>query len=390
MNIGIDINPLLTSPRTGVGEYTFELLNALFVLDKKNQYFLFSNSFSKNPDDEMWDQKNVHFIHTRVPNKIFHLFMQLTRRPYIDELIVKQYEKKNKVKIGHLDIFFSPNIGFSSLSQKCKKILTVHDLSFELFPDCFSLKMRLWHKLLRPKKQCTKAEIIFVPSENTKRDIVDIYNISPEKIHVLHLGQSEVFALPKEYSSDHLRLIKEKYHLPEKYILFLGTLEPRKNIENVIEAFSLFQQEFPIPAGEYTLVIAGTNGWKYKRIQKSIQKTKQVKHIGYVFEEDKPILYTSAALFVYPSFYEGFGLPVLEAMGSGVPVITSNRSSLPEITSGAAYLVDPHSVEEIKTGMERILFSEGVSHNFVQKGLVQAQKFDWNQTAQKFLDLLNE
>lgn len=388
MNIGIDINPLLTSPRTGVGEYTFELLNAVFALDKKNQYFLFSNSFSKQPDVEMWDQKNVHFIHTRVPNKIFHFLMRMTHRPHIDELIVKQYEKKNKIKIGHLDIFFSPNIGFSSLSKKCKKILTVHDLSFELFPDCFSLKMRLWHKLLRPKKQCELANMILVPSENSKRDITDIYNISPEKIHVLPLGQSEAFAPLKEYSSEHLRLIKEKYHLPEKYIFFLGTLEPRKNIEGVIEAFSLFQQEFPEQTGQYTLVIAGTNGWKYKRIQKSIQKTKQVEHIGYVLEEDKPILYTSSALFVYPSFYEGFGLPVLEAMGSGVPVITSNRSSLPEITSGAAYLVDPHSVEEIKTGMERILFFEGVRHNLVQKGLLQAQKFDWTQTAQKFLDIV--
>ncbi len=385
MNIGIDINPLLTSPRTGVGEYTFELLNALFTLDKKNQYFLFSNSFSKKHDDQIWSQKNVHCIHTRVPNKIFHLVMQLTKRPYIDELLVKQYEKKNKIKIGHLDVFFSPNIGFSSLSKKCKKILTVHDVSFELFPKCFSFKMRLWHKILDPKKQCEQAQNIFVPSENTKQDLMLLYNISPEKISVSPLGLSSCFASVDVFDPEHLRLVKDKYHLPSKYIFFLGTVEPRKNILFLLQAFALFQKQFPVQASEYTLVIAGNNGWKYKPIQKSIAATPQVQYIGYVEERDKPLLYHGASMFVYPSLYEGFGLPVLEAMASGVPVITSNRSSLPEITSGAAYLIDPRNIQTLVTAFVRLSDSESLRHAHVSKGLNEAQKFSWQKSAEQFL-----
>lgn len=390
MNIGIDINSLLSSSRTGVAEYTFELLHALFTLDKKNQYFLFSNSFRTNIDDEMWSQKNVHFIHTRVPNKLFHLFLQITGKPTLDTLLVKKYEKKNKVTIGHLDAFFSPNIGFTSLSKKCKKILTVHDLSFELFPQCFSLKMRLWHRLLRPKKQCERAEIILVPSENTKNDLRDIYLIDEKKIHVLPLGLSNIFSsfenFDENYRQKQFTLLKEKYNLPEKFVFFLGTLEPRKNIEAALQAFEIFQKT---KEGEgMHLVIAGASGWKNAKLRKILQKNPSVHSIGYILSEEKPFLYRMSQLFVYPSLYEGFGLPVLEAMASGVPVITSNRSSLPEITRGAAYLVDPRNVQEIVLGMQRLIATESLRKTYIEKGQEQSKHFSWEDSAQKFLNLV--
>lgn len=390
MNIGIDINSLLSSSRTGVAEYTFELLNALFSIDKKNQYYLFSNSFRKNIDDEMWNQKNVHFIHTRVPNKLFHLFLQLTGKPTLDTLLVKKYEKKNTVKIGHLDVFFSPNIGFTSLSKRCKRVLTVHDLSFEIFPHCFSLKMRLWHKILRPQKQCERANSILVPSHNTKNDLVDMYSIDTNKIHVLPLGLSNIFSsfetLDENYKEKHSTLLKEKYNLPNKFIFFLGTLEPRKNIETVVEAFEIFQKT---KEGEGVhLVIAGAAGWKNAKLQKMIQKNSLIHSIGYILAEEKPFLYRASKLFLYPSLYEGFGLPVLEAMASGVPVITSNRSSLPEITNGAAYLIDPRNVQELVTGMQRLLGADALRKTYIQKGLEQSKHFSWEDSARKFLDLV--
>lgn len=362
LNIGIDITPLTTGSRTGVGEYTYELLNALFHIDTENQYFLFYNSFKDvSTHVPEWNQKNVHMVNTFWPNKIFHFFVQLFRWPKIDMLITK----KTGVK---LDYFFSPNIGFQSVSKNTKHILTVHDLSFEIFPECFSLKMRLWHWFLSPRRQCQHADRIFTPSENTKRDIMTLYGISPDKIRVLTPGISSQFTSGQNNFSK------------EKYILFLGTIEPRKNIEGLIDAFEIFQKDFP----EYSLLIAGASGWKNKHILKRIEKSKNVQYIGYVAPEDKPSLYRAASVFVYPSLYEGFGFPVLEAFASGTPVITSSRSSLPEIAGDAAYYVNPYNSFEIAEGIRQILTQEALSKFFIQKGFYKMQKFNWHTTAEQF------
>lgn len=382
MNIGIDISPLASSFRSGVGEYTYELLKALFAIDKKNQYFLFLNAWNKKQTHEFFPpQKNVHLIRTYYPNKIFHAITKIFHRPFLDTLIVKEYEKKHHVKIGHLNVFFSPNIGFVSLSSHCKNIFTIHDLSFELFPQCFSLKMRLWHAFLRPKNQCENSDLILVPSQSTKRDIEEQYGISPEKIKVLPLGVSSVF----EFSRAEVHQVRHKYGLPEKFILFLGTLEPRKNIEGIIEAYRLFGS-----SRGYELIIAGGKGWKYKKILKKIEDTPGVRYIGYVDPKEKPALFRAASVFVFPSFYEGFGLPVLEAFQSGVPVITSDRSSLPELTDGAAALVNPHLFEEIQVALERILSDEPLKKNMIQTGKERAKDFVWEKSAREFLDILQK
>ncbi len=378
LRLGIDISPITSSVRTGVGEYTYGLLNALFNIDTQNQYFLFYNAFLDVTDSvPQWNAKNIHFVKTRWPNKIFHTSIQLLGIPKIDRLI----EKKNNMK---LDYFFSPNIGFQALSKQTKHILTVHDLSFEIFPECFSPKMRLWHSFLSPKKQCQNANKILTPSQNTKRDLEYLYGIDPQKIQVLTPGLENTFWNQK-IDADHEKKLKEKYLLPEKYILFFGTLEPRKNIEAVLGGFELFQKKC---GAEYKLVIAGAPGWKNTKILSLIEKNKNVQYIGYVQPEDKSLLYLGASLFVYPSLYEGFGFPVLEAMASGVPVITSNRSSLPEIAENAAYFVNPYNTSEIALGMEKILCDLNVSQYFIQKGKEQVQKFHWKKTAEQFLSLL--
>ena len=364
LKIGIDISPLTVSSRTGVGEYTYELLNALFNIDSENQYFLFYNSF-KNVSHILpkWEQKNVQIVRSVWPNKVFHFLLRVFHFPKLYILI----EKKTGIK---LDYFFSPNIGFHALSKNTKHILTLHDVSFEIFPECFSLKMRLWHAFLSPYKQCKSADIIFTPSENTKRDIVDLYKISEERIKVLSPGLSSLFSS-----------VQKKYTLSQKYILFLGTIEPRKNIEGLLRAFELFGKDFP----EYQLLIAGAKGWKNKHILEAIEKTSNVQYIGYVPSEDKAALYTGASVFVYPSLYEGFGFPVLEAFAAGTPVITSSRSSLPEIAGDAAYFINPYNTFEIVEGLKRIVTDPDLSHLLVQKGFLQIQKFSWQKTAEQFL-----
>jgi len=374
MNIGIDIRPLMCPNRTGVGQYTFELLDALFFTDKENQYYLFYNSYkdlaSIVPN---WSQKNVHIIKTGWPNKIFSFALALGIIK-LDNIIIKN--KKNSVP--HLHYFFSPNLGFTSVSKKTKQILTVHDLSFKFFPDCFSWKRRIRHVLIRPKKQSQKADIILTPSKNTKKDIVTGFCIDENKIKVIYPGVN----ITK--TTDNNKQIIKKYNLPPKFILYLGTLEPRKNILGVVEAY---KKSLLIEKG-YSLVIAGKIGWNYAKIISAINSTPGVKYIEYVHESDKTTIYTLSSLFVFPSLYEGFGLPVLEAMSKGVPVITSNRSSLPEVTGRAAYLVNPMNITEISLGMAHILSHHTIRKSLIEKGKNRAQIYSWQNAAKTFLSLL--
>ncbi len=374
MNIGIDIRPLMSPNRTGVGQYTFELLNALFFTDKENQYYLFYNSY-KDIDKNIpkWDQPNTHIIRTSWPNKIFSIALALGILK-LDKIIIKN---KN-YPVSNLQYFFSPNLSFTSVSKNTKHILTVHDLSFEFFRECFSWKQRVRHKLIRPKRQSQQASMILAPSNNTKKDLIDHFGIIENKIKVIYPGVNNVQSL------DITKQVIKKYNLPPKYILYLGTIEPRKNILGIIEAY---KKSLLIEKG-YSLVIAGKRGWNDKSIIEAIQNTPGVKYIKYVDETDKGSIYELSTLFIFPSLYEGFGLPVLEAMSKGVPVLTSCRSSLPEVTADAAYLVNPMNISDISLGMTRIISHDTMRKSLIEKGKDRTAVYSWQKAAKTFLSLL--
>ncbi len=371
LNIAVDVRPLMDPIRTGVGEYTFEFLDALFKMDKENKYYLFYNSssdVSKNIPD--WKQDNVEIVSFKYPNKLFNFILQFFKLPKVDKMIGKK-----------IDYFFSPNLGFISLSKNVKQILTIHDLSFEYFADCFCLKRKLWHKIISPKKQCRSAKMILTPSKNTKNDIVESYKIDKNKINVLYPGLSSLFLKDNEEEKD---LIKQKYNLPDKFIFFLGTIEPRKNVAGLIKAF----EKSGLKNQNYELVIAGSDGWKNKEIKEMIENTPNVRYIGYVEAVDKPKIYSLAEIFAYPSLYEGFGFPVLEAMSAGTPVLTSNRSSLTEVVDDCAYLVNPNNITEIAQGLLELAQNKELASYFIEKGRQRAEEFRWQKTAENFLNLL--
>lgn len=384
MNIGIDIRPLMSPTRSGVGEYTHELIDALLKIDTKNQYFLFYNSH-KNTSQHIpvWNQPNVHYVHKKWPNKLFNIATKFFGIPRIDNIIKKNTKDQ---LFGGLDYFFSPNFGFSALTKKTKHILTVHDLSFEFFPKFFSFKQKLWHWAVNPKRQCQKAGIILTPSENTKRDIIVKYQVSAQKIKVIYLGvTSRPASNLEQLETQKLNAIK-KYNLPHNYLLFLGTAEPRKNIAGLIEAFEKACRNTP-----HSLVIAGYKGWKDKKIyQKYLSSPlkEKIKFIGPVEATDKPALYAASALFIYPSFYEGFGFPVAEAMACGTPIITSNRSSLPEISDNSTYLINPNRPSELADAITKMLNEKTLREHFKNLGLEQSKKFNWEKSAQEFLSIL--
>lgn len=421
MNIGVDIRCLMDKERTGVGEYTYNLLKAIFLLDKENQYYLFYNS-NKNifQNIPQWEQNNVHYVGTKYSNKLLNLLLWL-KIVKLDKILLRHFEriylKKKKLSYLSVDkqnlkevkdfiqlkidlpkaetplhfvsaqndelIWFSPNLNFTNLSKKIKHLQTIHDLSFEFLPECFTWKQRLWHWFLNPKKQCQKADIILTPSENTKQDMVNEYGIVGDKIQILQPGISWEEGL---ITTENIQRVKEKYNLPEKYILYLGTLEPRKNIESIIEAYNISGLKIK----NYELIIVGGKGWKNKKLLKLIENSLGVKYIGYVNKEDKQLLYNLSSLFIFPSLYEGFGLPVLEAMSQEIPVITSNRTSLPEVIGTSGYLVNPYNVLELAEAMKNILSDEKLRKMLIIQSKEQTKKFNWNNSAKKFLNLICE
>ncbi len=382
MRIGIDIRCLVEGRRTGVEEYTINLLNNLFETDKKNKYVLFLNSFRKPgiDPDQFEKHKNVTVKYFRFPNKLMNFLFWYFHWPKIDDLI------------GGVDAVFLPNIIFGAFSRGIKLVLTVHGLSFESYPETFSAKRRFWHIFINPKKLCRRADKIIAVSESSKNDLVEIYKINADKIRVIYSAASENFAV---LDRNNLKLIevKEKYRLPYKFVLYFGTVEPRKNIAGIVQAYNQLRKINHPELNKYKLVIAGAPGWKEGKIFEEIKKSpfgEDIIFAGFIDDEDKAAVYNLAALFVYPSFFEGFGFPPLEAMNCGVPVITSNNSSFPEIAGGAAIMIDPDKPDDIYQAMKEILLSKKLQEKLRERSVEQAKKFNWKKTAREFWDALQE
>lgn len=365
MKIGIDARCLMDQQYSGVSWYAFNLLKALFELDNKNEYVLFCNSsrIIKLPN---FDYVNVSWKNLRYPNKLFNLSLNFLKQPKLDKLI------------GGCDIFFSPNLHFISLSSSCKHVVAVHDLSFLIYPEFFTFKQRLWHQLILKNKILEQAFAILADSENTKKDLIDLIKIPSQKIHTCLLGVDDSCHSIIELSE--INNVRKKYNLPDKFILSLGSLEPRKNLVNIIKAFNKIDTTIP-------LIIAGASGWKNKKILKLIKNDSRINLIGYIEEKDKAILYSLSHALIYPSFYEGFGLPIVEAMACGVPVIAGANSSQGEVLGDTGLLIDPYNISQIKQAIELILDNENLHQILVKRGVERVKQFNWINTAQRVLQV---
>ncbi|MFA5189002.1 MAG: glycosyltransferase family 1 protein [Patescibacteria group bacterium] len=379
MNITIDIRCLMQANYSGVSEYAFNLLDNLFKIDSQNQYQLFYNShqdISNNLPD--FNYPNVKFFGFKYPNKFFNLGLKLLRYPKIDKILPPA------------DIFFMPNLNFIALRAGGKKTITIHDLSFDLFPSFFSLKRQLWHKFINPRKLNAGFDKIIAVSDNTKNDLMNLYQLPGQKIKVIHSGLDHNLYKPLDKNDPKFLEIKAKYQLPESFILFLGTLEPRKNLTGIIEAFNLLKNNNSQLA-DLHLLIAGAPGWNYKKIFEIANNspyTKQIFYLDYISRQDKPYLYNLARAFIFPSFYEGFGFPALEAQACGLPVMAANNSAFPEILGDSAFLVNPDHLEEIAASLNEILSNQELKQDLINKGLENAKRFSWEKCAQKTLDYL--
>lgn len=372
MRIGIDIRSLFHMPWTGVGEYTFAFTDALLRHHPEHAYALLGNNardMSAVVPDE-W-RRRAEVCITRMPNKLFTASSVLFGAPVLGR-------RKER-----LDVIFSPNLNMTTVPKRSRFALTIHDLSFAFFPDCFSLKQRLWHRAVRPGNQCRRAEAILVPSEHTKRDLVSAYRLPASRVHVIPPGLPSVFLDGSAASTPD---VVHRYELPETYVLFVGAIERRKNVDGLIEAFQLWKKTSHA-ARRCQLVLAGPLGYGGRAVIEAIRAASDIRYLGYVPREARPALYARASLFAYPSFYEGFGLPVLEAFAMGVPVVTSNLSSLPEVSGGAAYLVNPYNVSAIADGLERMMADEALRQRSVAAGKERARTFDWAASVARALEV---
>lgn len=367
MKIGFDARCLEEARISGVGEYALELLKNLLKEDPKNEYIVFSNSFKQTASRNFeWIKKypNAKLERFSFPNRILNFCFWYLNWPKIDKLV------------GGTDAFFAPNINFFPVSRKCRLVATFHDLSFERYPHFFPFKTRLWHEyFVNPRRIARKAEKLIAVSESTKKDLEEIYKIKSENISVVSHGINQNFRVI-DRNDPKLIEIQKKYKLPHKFIFYLGNIEPRKNIASIVAAYKIFILK-NTELGKFKLVLAGN----ISPLCREIVEKEDLKTYGYIKREDRPYVYNLASLFVYPSFFEGFGLPVLEAMACAVPVIASNNSSIPEVAGNAAILIDPNRPSELSEAMKALLTDEGLYAKIKERGLMQSQKFSWKKCA---------
>lgn len=359
---------------SGVEVYIKSMLEALFEQKTKHKFILWYNAF-KEIDTSHFPEfpKNVKLVRTRIPNKLFNLSLSLLRYPKLDKLIGKG-----------IDVLWVPDPRPAPVSKACKKVITFHDLSFEDFKHSFNFKTRLWHRILRPKKEAMEAGKIIAVSKFTKNQLIDEYGIDKAKIRVIYEAAGDRLRplnMPKSFE-----IIRRKYDLPENYFLCLSTLEPRKNTVGIIEAYLSWQERTKVQVG---LVIAG------RRYPEIFSETKLKKHsnihmTGFIDEEDKALLYQHALAFIYPSFYEGFGLPILEAMQCGTPVITSDATAMPEVAGEAAILVNPNDPRELRDAMHEIYRDAKLRADLIKKGFIQAERFSWKKAIRQLLKTVEE
>lgn len=371
MTIAIDLRPLLGENVSGVKTYIRNLVPLLLSLSsRKHRFILFVNAFNKKATQRVlrsFHGLSAHTVSTHVPNTILNILLALFRWPKLDRLIGQP-----------IDLFFVPDPRPIALSRGVKRVTTFHDLSFAHLPRMFSLRSRFFHFLSRPRLQAQESDRILAVSAFTKRDLQKTYGIQAGKIVVTHEGVSEMIRRVTQESA--LQAVRKKYALPEHFFLSLSALEPRKNLQTLFKAFHRFREK---TQSDMHLVIAGK---KDPRIFQDphLEKISGVHFAGFIDEEDKASVFSCAQAFITVSYFEGFGLPVVEAMRCGVPVIAANAGALPEICGKAAFLVDPFDVDAIANACAH-MSSPIVQQEFQKKALQRAEHFTWKKTAQKTL-----
>ena len=358
MNILYDASPLLMRS-AGVKNYHYSLLTHLAPILKPHRLKLFPALDGLTENDN--ERSNYPALATklRLGGIAASNYLSLPLPPFLT---------------AGADLFHITQLP-RQLPRHMPLTSIVHDPTPAFLPQCHT-ESNIRYFTYFAKNTLPRLRAMLVPSQAVKRDLVEHFHVPEEKISVVYHGVEEDFfeaALSSVYRA------RQTYDLPERYILFVGALEPRKNLSTLIEAFRLLPEELQ---RRYPLVVIGTAGWKNGRIKRQLARLKHASAVGYVRRSLLPAMYSSASVFVFPSLYEGFGMPLLEAMAARLPIVASNVSAMPEVVGEGGLLVDPRSPSDIAAAIERILEDPGLAANLGEAGRQRARRFTWAQTAE--------
>lgn len=377
MRIAVDYTAALHQG-AGIGRYVRELVRALARLDGENEYVI---CWARDAGDPP-------------PVEDVPLRSRLVRFPLTERMLIWLWHRLQiplwaELFTGPLDLFHSPDFTLPPL-RGANGVLTVHDLSFLRVPECADPAQRRYLTAVVPRS-ARRADAVLADSQNTRHDLVDLFGLPESKVTVVYPGVDSRFRQVKD--GEMRRRVRDRYSLTGPFILALGTLEPRKNLDRLLRAYARLPREAPGGATVPPLAFSGDVGWLVDsafRLVDELELSQQIRFLGYVPDEDLPTLLSMATCLVYPSLYEGFGLPVLEALACGTPVVTSNVSSLPEVASDAAVYCDPRDVADIARAIHRVLADKTLRRSLSGRGTEQARKFSWDEAARRVLDVYRE
>ncbi len=367
MKIAVDCHSIGQN-LTGNETYIANVVSALAKVDTHHEYQLLYTPQQKDCRLAL-SQSNFRDVFLRRTRPVMRILFDLPR--------VLRKERSDMLWLQYVAPFVCP----------CPYVLVVHDISYEFMPQYFTKREVARFKLTIPYS-VKRAVKIITGSEHSKNDLVKFYKVPPEKIAVMHYGVSEVFR--RDYPVAVIEQARKKYANDVPYILYVGNIQPRKNLKRLLEAFVALRAQKKI---HHKLVIVGKKAWLYNEVFAFIKGSKYINEIvltGYLSDEELAVAYKAADFFVYPSLYEGFGLPVVEAMAQGIPVITSNNSSLREIARDAALLVNPEKTIEIQSAILALAADRALHRSLAEKSLEKSRTYSWDKTAMQTKTLFDE
>ncbi len=362
----------LLSSLTGIGKYTNEIAKYLEKYEDLNVSYFYGYHSKKRIGATQ--NQEFKFLKNLISN-----------RPLLKKIARKLFLLPSKFFTPKYDLYWQPNFIPLDNIRASKIVTTVHDLSFYVHPK--------WHPQERLDyfdqyflKNMKRSDWIITVSQFSKNEIVEYLKFPEEKITVIYNGVDQ--DLYKVYDEDVLSVTKNKLELSDDFLLFVGSIEPRKNLLNLLKAYHLLSTD---TKKEYPLVLVGFKGWENSEVMQEIEKEKDhVRYLGYLTDEELAHVYNLASLFIYPSLYEGFGIPPLEAMACGTAVISSNTSSLPEACGNAAQYIDPYSCEDITKNINLLLNSTTKMEDLVKKGLMHVKDFSWEKSAKEHKEVFDK
>jgi glycosyltransferase involved in cell wall biosynthesis len=368
MRVGIDYS-IAVRRGAGITRYTRELVDALVALHDDTEYVLLWPGLDADPAEiqrSLPHGPNVRSVRLPLTSRALTILWHRLRVPLWADALA-----------GGVDVFHAPDFVLAPL-LRASGVVTIHDLSFLRFPEFTDAGLLAYLRRIVPSS-VHRARVVLADSEATRQDVIELLHADPQLVEVVYAGVHDRFQPVRD--PHELEVVRARYDLPPQFILALGTVQPRKNLARLMDAVSTLPSHRDV-----ALIVVGQLGWLFDGIITRVQQLglgKRVRFVGFVPDQDVPALYSLATCFAFPSLYEGFGLPPLEAMACGVPVVSSSVSSMPEVLGDAALLVDPYDVDALSHALQRVLDDSHLRRQMIERGFRRAQQFSWSASALK-------